>query len=140
MTDERAPGSPSGATIGALIRLVEDLRTDVREDIGHLRDDVREDNQELERRVMTALSDFSVAHGREHTAEREASSASHKRFDDWIRTAELAQARRDGILGVFRFGLEQISRHSGPLVRICIAIGGLLAVATGAVRLEFIVR
>lgn len=136
--DERAP--VSGATVGALFRAVEDLRADVREDIGHLRDDVREDNRALEGRVMSALTDFSATHGKEHAIEREASAAAHRRFDEFVRAAELAQAKRDGALGVFRFLLEQLSRHSGAIVRVLGAAGAVLAIASGAIRLEVLVR
>lgn len=136
--DERAP--VPGATVGALLRAVEDLRADVREDIGHLRDDMREDNAALEGRVMSALTDFSTAHGKEHAVEREASTQAHRRFDEFVRAAELAQAKRDGALGVFRFLLEQLSRHSGAIVKVLGAAGAVLAIASGAIRLEVLVR
>jgi hypothetical protein len=126
--------------MGALLKAVEDLRADVREDIGHLRDDVREDNAALEHRVMTALGDFSVAHGREHTTEREASAAVHRRFDDFLRTAELNQARRDGALGVFRFLLEQTSRHAKPLTAVLLAAAGAALALAGNIRLEVVLR
>jgi hypothetical protein len=146
VADDDSPGA-SGATVGALFRAVEDLRDDMREDNGHLRDDMgqlrddmREDNAALEHRVMSALTDFSAAHGREHATEREESRLAHDRFDQFVRAAELAQARRDGVLGVFRFLLEQTSRHSGPIVRILVTAGGVLAVASGAIRLEVVVK
>lgn len=140
MTDERTPSATSGVSTGAVLRAVEDLRTDVREDIGHLRDDLREDNAALERRVMTALQEYAVAHGQVHSTEKAAAEVAHARFDTFIRNAELAQARRDGALGVFRFAVEQVSRHAKPISLVLAAVAAAGLALAGNIRFEVIVR
>lgn len=142
MTDERDP-SISGAGVGALLRAVDDVRTDVRE----LRDDVREDNAALEQRVMAALAvareeqRLSVeAHAKAHLESAIENETELGRIRDFMKNAELAQAHRDGALGVFRFGLEQLSRHSGSIVRVLLAAGSVIALASGAIQFEIVIQ
>lgn len=112
----------------------------MREDIGQLRDDMREDNVRLEGRVVTMVTDFVVAHGNDHLAQRAQSEEAHQRFDGFIRAAELAQARREGALGVFRFIVEQLSRHWRPITAILAGLAAVLLAATGDIRLEVVTR
>jgi hypothetical protein len=120
------------------LQAIEGLREDVREDIGHLRDDMREDNERLEKRMVAMVTDFIVAHGAEHKAQRESSDEAHGRFDAFIRSAELAQARRDGALGVFRFVLEQISRHWKPITAVLGGLAAVLLALSGSVSIEVV--
>lgn len=108
--------------------------------IDGLRADVREDNERLERRVMSALTDYARNHGVDHDELRRASDAAHTRFDEFIRNQELAQARRDGALGALRFVLEQFSRYSRPLFLVLVALAGVIGTVTGAFQVEVIVR
>ncbi len=139
MVDD-GPTAPDRRDNSAVSAAIEALRTDVREDIGHLRDDVREDNERLEQRVMTAIADvrsdaaeFASAHYEVHAARQEVTDAEHREFRDFIRNSELAQARRDGVLGVFRFALELLSRHAKPLATIILAGASAWLALSGAV-------
>lgn len=138
MTDDRRDYS-------ALYAALESLREDVREDIGHLRDDVREDNERLEGRLMAAINDvrrdaveFATAHTAVHEERRAVTDAEHRLFRDFIHAAELAQARRDGALGVFRFILEQLSRHWRPLLAVLSGFAMTAAFVTGSIHIEVV--
>jgi hypothetical protein len=124
------------AAFGAFLRAVEDLR-----------DDVREDNRRLEERVMGAVSDLrreqreSVeAHSKAHLTDAIATETQFGRINDFMRNAELAQARKDGALGVFRFVVEQVSRHWAPLVAVLAAMAGSALAIAGNIRIELGVR
>lgn len=119
---------------------IDGLRTDMREDIGQLRDDMREDNERLERRIMTAVTGFQSAHLAVHDVDKAANDVAHATFTAFIRNAELAQARRDGALGVFRFGIELISRNWKPLTVVLAAVTAALFAATGDFRVEIVTR
>jgi hypothetical protein len=141
-------GAPTASTVpGSFLRAVDELRDDVREDIGHLRDDVREDNRRLEERVMTAIADArreqreSVeAHAKLHLEAATEQDTELGRIRDFMRNAELSAARRDGALGVFRFVLEQVSRHWQPLVAVVGTVAAAGAFLAGNIRLEVAVR
>lgn len=122
-----------------------DDRTDDRRDYGvflaaidHLRDDMREDNHRLEGRIMAVVTGFQTAHARVHDVDQAANEKAHDRFDAFIRSAELAQARREGALGVFRFVLEQLSRHWKPLLAILSGVAAVVLAAGGNIRFEVI--
>ena len=89
---------------------------------------------------MAALTDFVRVHGAEHSAQREESQAAHDRFDGFIRSFELAAARKAGALGVFRFAIELLSKHARPLVAVLGAAAVLIASLAGAFRVEVIIR
>jgi hypothetical protein len=52
-----------------------------------------------------------------------------------MRDQELAAARRDGALGVFRFVVEQVSRHWQPLAALIGTMAGLVAFLTGSIHI-----
>lgn len=133
MSDERAADRRDYAPF---LDAIEALRTDVREDIGHLRDDVREDLAASEDRVMTAMTEYTIRHGAEHAQGVAEAAETHARFEAFIRSAELAQARRDGALGVFRFVLETASRNSRPLIAIVISVAFAAASIAGAIQVQ----
>ena len=54
--------------------------------------------------------------------------------------AELAQARRDGALGVFRFVLELLARHWKPITAIVTSLTVAAAVVSGSIQIEVIAR
>lgn len=146
MADDR-PAAPDRRDNSAVHDAIEVLRADVREDIGHLRADVREDNERLERRVMTAIADvrsdaagFALEHAKVHAARQEQTDAEHRVFREFIRNAELAQARRDGVLGVFRFVVEQLSRHWKPLTALLGGVATIAAIATGSIEIAVVAR
>lgn len=135
MTDDPAavPDRRDNSSVNAAI---EALREDVREDIGHLRDDVREDLAASEGRLTRMVTDFITLHGRDHTAQRTESEIAHARFDTFIRAAELAQARRDGALGMIRYFLELVSRHAKPIATIILALAGAVLALSGAITVQ----
>lgn len=108
-----------------------------------LRDDFREDLDAMEKRVMTAidgatrqLGSYQTEHGREHVTMRGESEAAHARFDEFIRSAALSQARKDGALGVVRFMADIAGRNWKALL---ILAGTLLTIA-GNVQIDLGVR
>lgn len=105
--------------------LLESLRDDVREDIAALRDDVKE--------ARALIVDFSTNHGQLHEIEASDRRDAHGTFYAFIRAQEVADARRDGALGVLRFTIELFSKHAPRLVAVILALAGALGVATGNV-------
>lgn len=108
--------------------------------IDRLRDDMREDNRDLEKRIMDTVTGFVVAHGKQHDAHDVDSEAAHRDFRAFIRAAELAQAKRDGALGVFRFAVELVSRNWRPISVVLVAMTAALFAATGDIRIEIMTR
>lgn len=91
----------------------------------------------MELRVMTAinaaradLTTYETAHGKEHVAQRVESEEVHKRFDAFIASSTIAQAHRDGTLGVVRFMLELLGRNWKALA----ALAAGIAAASGNLR------
>lgn len=139
MTDDVQPAPARDAPPG-VYAAIENLRSDVREDIGHLRDDVREDIAASEGRIMATLTDYVRVHRDDHNTQRDASQTAHRRFEAFIDDMQLAQARRDGALGVFRFGLELVSRHWRPLTAVLFGLTGLVIALTGSIHIEVVAR
>jgi hypothetical protein len=108
-------------TDAALLAAIEGLRSDMREDLGGLRDD---------------LQTYMTTHGADHQAADRESADAHGRFDTFIRNAEIAAARRDGALGVVRFLFELFSRHSPALVRVAVAVAAAALVVSGNVHVS----
>lgn len=108
-------------TDAALLAAVEGLRSDMREDLAGLRDD---------------LQNYMTSHGNDHQAADRDRADAHGRFDAFIRNAEITAARRDGALGVMRFAFELFSRHSPALIRVAAAIAGAALVVGGNVHVS----
>jgi hypothetical protein len=139
-------GSPPELVATGLSGLIESVRTDIRA----LDARQREDLAQMEGRVtarVTALearqsetfelvTEYAKNHGEEHEAEAVERREAHGKFYDFIRAAEVAEARRDGALGVLRFTVEQLSRHSARIVQIVLALAALLGIASGAVSVD----
>lgn len=133
--------------MGSFLRAIEELRADVREDLGHLRDDMREDNAALEARVMAALAaardeqrQSVEAHAKLHLTDAVAQETELGRIREFMRNAELAAARRDGALGVFRFAVEQLSRHAKPITGVLVGLATVLLALSGSIHLEVAVK
>lgn len=134
-------GAP--ASYGALLRAIDGLRDDVREDLGA-----------LEGRVMAAITEvqrdaheYAIAHSGIHAddhAERDRlvaeAKVAHDRFDDFIRNAALAQARRDGALGVIRFVIELVGRNWRGVAAVAGALIVALLTVTGQLSVSVSVR
>jgi predicted phage gp36 major capsid-like protein len=140
MADDRRPPLTDRRDNGGVYAAIEGLRSDVREDVGHLRDDMREDLERLESRLMTTLTDYIRVHSDDHTAMRRESESVHARLLDFVRSQELAQARRDGAIGVARYAIELFARHARPLALVMSSAAALLGVLSGAIRIEVIAR
>jgi len=115
-----------------LIAALEALRADVREDIGAMEGRVTASIESVRRE----FNEYGKAHGEEHSTSRAATDAVHARFDTFIRSSEIAQARRDGLLGGIRFVLDVGSRNWKLLVLLFGAIGLALGNVQLSVGLE----
>lgn len=111
--------------------------------LDRLRDDVREDLVAMERRMTAAietgnrqLSNYQTEHGQEHLTQRGESIAAHRRFDEFIQSAQLNQARKDGALGILKFVIDLFGRNWKA---IAVAAGALLTFA-GNVQINLGVR
>ena len=136
------PGQPLADAIGIGFQtVIEGLRTDVREDIRDLRDELGKTEGRVIARVELVddaqkdtrafIESFAKGHGADHEKEAEDRRIAHGQFYDFIRKAELDAARRDGALGVVRYGVELLSKHAPRLVAILTALGLLGGFATG---------
>lgn len=107
--------------------------TDLLEAFDRVRDELRREVRESEGRVQASLADlrddFEAAtktHAGIHAVEGEARSIAHKRYEDFMLSAELAQARRDGALGVIRFSVDLIGRNWRGIAAVAIGLGVVL--------------
>jgi hypothetical protein len=121
--DER-PAPPAGQPLAEAIgygfqQLIEGLRTDVREDIRDLREEWRV---------------FAVEHGKAHENEAIERRLSHGEFYEYIRKAEVDNARKDGALGVVRFVIEKLSANATRLVAVILALASVLMAITGQIH------
>lgn len=86
--------------------------------------------------VSSELEAATTTHAGIHAVEGEARSIAHARFEDFMRRAELAQARRDGALGIVRFVFDLVGRNWRGIV----AVAGAAAILLGNVRVELAAR
>lgn len=119
----------------------------VRDEVAALRDDMREDARELRAELRSSIDAFAVTHAKEHVTEHDylqglllSANTAHERFEMFIRNAELAQARRDGYLGVFRFTVELLGRYYRPIGALIIALGFTAAALVGAISINIGIR
>lgn len=138
MAADVQPGRPLADAIGfGFQTIIEGLRRDVREDIKELREELRESVGGVDDKITQAGADwlrFTVDHGREHEADAEERRLAHTKFYEFIRTAELDAARRDGALGVIRFVIEKVSANSTRLVAVIVALASAILAITGQVH------
>lgn len=104
----------------------------LRMEVTALRDDMREDSAALRQE----LGGFALAHAKEHETTRLEAEAEHQTFHDFIRNAELAQARRDGYLGVFRFTVETLNKYWKPIGFLIIMLASVAAALAGALTIS----
>lgn len=147
-----SPGAPTGAEAFILAALAE-----LRADVAGIRAENRADNRALEDRMTTLVrdldqrmretlaedrrdrADYVLAHGKDHDEQRAASESEHKTFNDFIRNFELVEARKNGAIGVFRFGLELLSRHAKPLTILLTPVLTFLLFVFGNVRFQVVI-
>ena len=127
---DRVPGSAAAPTGSDLLAAIDMLREDYDGAI-----------QRSETRVVTAITglraDFTTWTGTHlalHGLLVEQRDKAHQRYDDFIRAAEIDQARKAGALGILRFALDLLGRN-WRLVAIVLA--ALLALF-GNIRLDLV--
>lgn len=113
--------------------------TDLLEAFDRVRDELRREIRESEKRVHISLTDLrsdvesaNVTHAGIHAVEGESRSIAHSRFEAFMQRAELEAARRDGALGIIRFAFDLVGRNWRGIV----ALGGAAAVILGNVQVE----
>lgn len=100
-----------------------------------LRDEIRLSEGRVQGSIGDLRTDFETAtktHAGIHAAEGETRSIVHSRFEAFMSKAELAQARRDGALGVIRFAFDLVGRNW----RGILALGGAAAFILGNVQVD----
>lgn len=113
-----------------LIRVLNDVKDELRREISASEDRVQGSIAEL----RTDFEQATTTHAGIHAAEGESRSIAHQRFEDFMRKADIAQARRDGALGVVRFGADLVGRNW----RGILALGTAAAILLGNIRVEVI--
>lgn len=108
--------------------------TDLLEALDRVRAELRDEIRLSEGRVMGAFESATVTHAGIHATEGESRSIAHARFEDFMRKAELAQARRDGAIGIIRFTVDLVGRNWRGIV----ALGATVAVLLGNIRVEVV--
>lgn len=127
------PDSPPAAQIASgLADLVEIFRADLRDLEGRLRSDIGDVEDRLTAKIDTGTFNHAKLHDEERVERREI----HGKLAEFIRSRELAEARRDGALGALRFTVELVSRHSGQLGYLAGALAVILGFLTGTLRVE----
>lgn len=113
--------------------------TDLLEAFDRVREELRDEIQRSEGRVKESIGELrgdfeaaTVTHAGIHAVEGEARSIAHSRFEEFMLRAELAQARRDGALGLIRFAFDLLGRNWRGIV----ALGGALAFILGNVQVD----
>ena len=125
--------------------IIDGLRTDVREDIREVKVELGKVEERVTARVELVdvaqrdtrayIESFARGHGAEHEKEAEDRRRDHGLFYEFIRKAELDAARRDGALGVVRYGVELLSKHAGRIVAILTTLGILGGLASGNISI-----
>jgi hypothetical protein len=106
-----------------------------------VRDELRDEIQRSEGRVMNAvegvqkrLEQSETTHAGIHAVEGESRAIAHARFEDFMHKAEIAAARRDGILGVVRFTVDLVGRNWRGIA----ATGGAAWFLLGGVHVQIV--
>lgn len=133
------PGNPVNGSGYALLNALDRFRDDVREDLGSL--ETRLTALIMENRA--ALTSYSTTHNGVHGTERHEtelaftdSRAAHVRFDDFIASSRVAQAHRDGALGVTRYIVELVASNAGALIKIALSVAAGALIAAGGVHVS----
>lgn len=113
--------------------------SDLLDAFDRVRTELRDEIHRSEGRVQSSIGDLrkdfeatTVTHAGIHAVEGEARSLAHNRFEEFMLRAELAQARRDGALGLIRFAVDLLGRNWRGIV----ALGGATAVILGNVQVD----
>ena len=82
------------------------------------------------------IESFAKGHSFEHEQEAEERRQTHGLFYEFIRAAELDKARRDGALGIVRYGIELLSKHAGRIIAVLSTAGLLGGLASGNITIH----
>lgn len=117
------------------------IDVDLLEAFDRVRDELKREIAASEGRVMTAVANVQTrleqsetTHAGIHAAEGEARHIAHARFEEFMHRAEIAAARRDGILGLVRFGLDLVGRNWRGIA----AAGAAIWVVLGGVEVRVV--
>lgn len=145
MNDEPQRPQPPEIIASGFAGLTDGIRVDMRAMEGRLREDAAQVEERVTARVVavetgqrdlrTYIESFAGDHAKEHEAEGVERRAAHGTFYEFIRAAELDKARRDGALGLVRFGAELLSKHGKSIAWIIVALGTAAGFATGSIDL-----
>lgn len=145
MTDERIT-PPADVIASGFAGLIEGLRDDVREDLRDIRTEIGRSEERMTAQIAVVraegqdtrsyIEQFAKGHAVLHEEESTERRKTHSEFYDFIRKAELDEARRNGALGVVRWTVELLSKHSVQIVTLLGAAAALVGFVTGNVRLE----
>jgi hypothetical protein len=131
VTEEHTPGAGVGL---AFAGLVNDLREGIGDDLREVKEELRTEIKDSEARVSVKVDTALLAHAEDHEKEAAEHRESSATFREFIQKAQLDAARRDGVLGVVRFGFELVSAHGGAVVKVALAAAALLGVLSGSIR------
>lgn len=123
-------------TVGDLL----DVAHSISQTADQLRDDfrerdqqLREDQQRMESRLVTAIQDlrgdfegWTVAHARIHDGHDTWSQRAYQELVDRVSTIDIAQARKEGALGLGRWLIEILGRNWQVLAIIVTALLAIL--------------
>ncbi len=132
MTDQ-TPVSEVGL---AFAGLVNELREGIHDDLREVKDELRTEITASEARVTTKVDTALLIHAELHESEQTDRREAHGKFYEFMRKAEIDEARRAGVLGIARFGFELVTRHGNAIVRVALAMAALAGVLAGTIRIS----
>lgn len=118
--------------LASLLAAIEGLRSDMREDLQGIRDELRT----VEHRMVDQVTAYTSEHAILHAATEANRDEAHARYDTFIRAQEIQTARREGALGVARFMVELVARNSGAIVKVVLALASAVLVLNGNVSVS----
>lgn len=120
----------------AFAALVNDLREGIGDDLREVKDELQADIAAAEMRTTAKVDAALLAHAELHEREDVDRREAHGQFYDFMRKAEIDEARRAGVLGIVRFGFELVTRHGGSVARVALAIAALAGVLAGTIQVR----
>ena len=141
MTDDTQRPQPPEIIATGFAGLTDGIRVDMRAMEGRLRDDAEKVEARVTERVVAVengqrelrsyIETFADGHAEDHEREGADRREAHGVFHEFIRAAELDKARRDGALGLVRFGAELLGKHGKAIAWIIVSLGAAAGFATG---------
>ncbi len=123
---------PVDSIASGFLGLFDSMRRESREDFAQLRREM----ETMEERLTERIDRGSLDHAKLHDEEKGERREVHGRITEFIRQQELADARRDGVLGAMRFTIELVSRNAGRLGYLAGAGALLIGFLTGSLHVQ----